>query len=73
MVLPDGTLVSYKEKRFKEGDLRIEDDCFRFFFGRHGALVLEFSPLPEISAFTIAVNDQPLLSSNLRNANFRSY
>ena len=73
MISTGGTLIPYKEIRLKEGDLDIEGDWFSFFWGRHGAFVLEFAAMPEISAFTIAVNDQPLIPINLRAAAYRSF
>ena len=73
LVAPEETIYAWRDKRFKEGDLRIDGDYFCFAFGRRGAFVLGFAALKEISVFTISFNDQPLLPVNLRDAAFRSF
>jgi hypothetical protein len=61
LALPDGSIIPFKEKRYKNGALMIKGDWLGFLLGKHGSFVLDFPKIFGISAFTVGVNDQPLM------------
>jgi hypothetical protein len=73
LLLPDGTSMDCRDRRLKEGPMQVFGDAFRSYLGTHGVAVLEFAVLRKVSAFTLFVNEQPLLPVNLRRAIYRSF